>query len=74
MNVVTAAVVGVVLNLTVYFGAAVIFPEGISFFEIDYFSLAWIIISFIAMYKFKVNMIAWIGISAAFGLFKYILF
>jgi chromate transporter len=74
LNVVTAAVVGVVLNLTVYFGAAVIFPEGISFFEIDYFSLAWIIISFIAMYKFKVNMIAWIGISAAFGLFKYILF
>jgi chromate transporter len=73
LSVVTAAVVGVVLNLTVYFGQAVVFPEGVSLYKIDYFSLAWIIISFFAMYRFKVGMITWIGISALAGLLHYFL-
>lgn len=72
LSVVTAAVVGVVLNLTVYFAQAVVFPEGFSLAAIDYFSLAWIIISFIAMYRFKIGMITWIGISALAGLMYYL--
>jgi chromate transporter len=71
LSIVTAAVVGVVLNLTVYFGQAVVFPEGIRAGVVDYFSLAWIIISFIAMYRFKIDMIPWIGISALAGLLHY---
>jgi chromate transporter len=71
LSVVTAAVVGVVLNLTVYFAQAVIFPERLALSRIDYFSLAWIIISFVAMYRFKIGMITWIGISALAGLVHF---
>ena len=70
LGVVTAAVVGVVLNLTVYFGRAVVFPDGFS--APDYFALAWIILSFLAMYKFKIGMIPWIGVSALAGLVYYL--
>lgn len=69
---VTAAVVGVILNLTIYLGKAVIFPSSISFSELDYVTLGWTIISFIAMYRLKINMITWIGISAIFGLVYYL--
>jgi chromate transporter len=69
LGVVTAAVVGVVLNLTVYFGRAVVLPPGGS---IDYFSLSWIIISFMAMYRLKIGMVTWIIISALAGLAHYL--
>ena len=69
---VTAAVVGVILNLTIYLGKAVIFPTSISFAGLDYITLGWTIISFVAMYRFKIGMITWIGISAVFGLVYYL--
>ena len=73
LSVVTAAVVGVVLNLTVYFGRAMVFPEGVSLALVDYFSLVWIAVSFLAMYSFKIGMIPWIGISAGAGLLYYLI-
>ncbi|MGE5945059.1 MAG: chromate efflux transporter [Flavobacteriales bacterium] len=69
---VTAAVVGVILNLTIYLGKAVIFPKEVSLAELDYVTLAWIAISFIAMYRFKIRMITWIGVSSVFGLLYYL--
>lgn len=70
---VTAAVVGVILNLTIYLGKLVIFPANFSLAGLDYITLSWIIISFIAMYRFKIGMILWIGISAVFGLVYYLI-
>jgi chromate transporter len=70
---VTAAVVGVILNLTIYLGKVVIFPKELSLAALDYVTLAWIIISFIALYRFKVGMITWIGVSAVFGLLYYLI-
>ncbi|MES2620630.1 MAG: chromate efflux transporter [Bacteroidota bacterium] len=69
---VTAAVVGVVLNLTIYLGRVVIFPNELSLTGIDFASLCWIIISFAALYRFNVNMILWLVVSAAFGLAHYL--
>lgn len=69
---VTAAVVGVILNLTIYLGKAVIFPTKISFSSLDNISLGWTVVSLIAMYRFKINMITWIGVSAVFGLVYYL--
>jgi chromate transporter len=69
---VTAAVVGVILNLTIYLGKAVIFPTTISFAGLDYAALSWTIVSFIAMNRFKIGMITWIGISAFFGLVYFL--
>ncbi len=73
LSFVTAAVVGVILNLTIYLGKAVIFPANISFAGLDYFTLGWTIVSFIAMFRYKVGMITWIGASAITGLAYYIL-
>lgn len=71
LGLVTAAVVGVVLNLTIYLGKVVIFPKNISFDGLDVVSTIWVIVSFIAIYRFKLNMVLWIGISALFGLIHY---
>lgn len=67
LSIVTAAVVGVVLNLTLYFGRAVLFPGGIQMSP-DEFSIIWLIISFIALFRFKMNMITWIVVSALAGI------
>lgn len=71
LSLVTAAVVGVVLNLTIYLGKAVIFPKELSLARLDYLTLGWTVISFVAMYRFKIGMITWIGVSAVFGLVYY---
>ena len=70
LSYVTAAVVGVILNLTIYLIKAVVFPGG-TLAPPDYASLAWIAVSFVALHRFKVNMILWIGVSALFGLAAY---
>jgi chromate transporter len=65
LSIVTAAVVGVILNLTIYFGRHVLFTKE---FEVEYFALAWCVVSLIALYKFKVNMVLWIFISGMAGI------
>jgi chromate transporter len=65
LAVITAAVVGVILNLTLYFGKAVLFSTG--FRSVDWFALLWLIVSFVALYRVKINMILWIAISAIAG-------
>jgi chromate transporter len=72
LGVVTAAVVGVVLNLAIYLARAVVLPQGLSLAEANYFALAWIMISLVALGHFKVNMILWIALSAAAGLAYYL--
>lgn len=67
LSIITTAVVGVVLNLTLYFGRAVVFPKGLEFSP-DWFAIAWIVISLVALHRFKLNMILWIGVSAVAGL------
>ncbi len=77
LSFVTAAVTGVVLNLTIYFAEAVIFNKNhnafneINFSDLNLINLLWIAISFMALYRFKVDMMLWIGISAVFGLIKF---
>lgn len=73
LSLVTAAVVGVVLNLTIYLGKAVIFPKELSLAGLDHITLGWTIVSFIAMYRLKIGMITWIGVSAVFGLVYYLM-
>lgn len=72
LTLVTAAVVGVILNLTIYLGKAVIFPQNLTLSEMDFATLSWVVISFIALYRFKANMIVWIGVSALFGLGRFL--
>ncbi|MCE3278830.1 MAG: chromate transporter [Bacteroidetes bacterium] len=74
LSVVSAAVVGVILSLCIYLGKAVIFEGGSSFQNINWFNISWVVISFFAMIRFKVNIVLWIVISALVGLGYYLLF
>ncbi len=67
---VTAAVVGVILNLAVMFGATVIFPNS----QIDFFALALAILSFAALYFFKIDVLLVVIGGGVLGLMKYLLF
>ena len=73
LAIVTAAVVGVVLNLAVYLGKTVLISFESNSLIIHYSALLWMLISFIALYKFKINMIVWIGVSALYGLLIHFL-
>jgi len=63
----------VILNLTIYLGKAVLFPEEVNLMGLDILTLVWIGISFVALYKYQFNMIAWIGVSALFGLVRWLI-
>jgi len=67
LSTVTASVVGVVLNLTVYFAKAILFSKNL-FLLPNWFAIFWFSISILLLQYFKVNMIVWIGISAVAGI------
>jgi chromate transporter len=66
----TAAVSGVVLSLCLYLGQAVVAPHPP---DIQWLALGWVLVSLTALQVFKVNLIAWIGLSVAVGLGRYFL-
>jgi chromate transporter len=74
LSFISASVTGVILSLALYLLKAVLFVSEVNFTNINWFSLFWTIISFIALYKFKINMILWILISALTGLGYYLAF
>lgn len=64
---VTAAVVGVILNLALTFGATVIVPHQ----EVNFFGLSLAILSFVALYFFKFDVLLIIILCGICGLVKY---
>ena len=65
LTAVTAAVVGVVLNLAVWFGLQVFLPRvGV----VDWFAVALAVVAFIGMQRFKVGVIPVVLASGALGL------
>src|SRR5215216_325426 len=58
---ITAAVVGVILNLALVFGAAVIWPGGFSG-GTDFFALVMSAAAFVALYKFKADVL-WVVLA-----------
>lgn len=68
---VTAAVVGVILNLTLFLGREVLFPQGIAFEKTDVMALVWILISVILLFRFRLNVVYLIILSMLFGVLSY---
>ncbi len=64
---ITAAVVGVILNLAVFFAYHVFFPQGFDG-KIEWFAVILTVISFIALFKFNLNIMLLILGGAMFGL------
>jgi chromate transporter len=66
---VTAAVVGVILNLALTFGATVVFPN----LQTDFFALVLAALSFAALYFFKADVLLVVIAGGLCGLAKYLL-
>jgi chromate transporter len=70
---ITAAVVGVILNLALVFGAAVIWPHGFQG-GTDYLAAALSVIAFVALYKFKIDVLWVVLAGGLIGLGHTLLF
>jgi chromate transporter len=69
LSAVTAAVVGVVLNLAVWFGLQVFFPRGAhDYSRADWFAVVVCAAAFAAMQRFKISVITVVAASGAIGL------
>jgi chromate transporter len=68
---VTAAVVGVILNLTLFLGKDIIFQNKASLQHMNFVSLGWIILSLFLMTKLKLNVMYLIFLSLFAGLMRY---
>jgi chromate transporter len=64
---VTAAVVGVVLNLAVWFGLQVFFPRGVGAGSVDGFAVVVGVLAFVALQRFKVGVVTVVLASGALG-------
>jgi chromate transporter len=62
---VTAAIVGVIMNLAVFFGSKVLFPESGTF---DFFALAVTVVSFILLQRLKIPIHFLVPIGALVGM------
>jgi chromate transporter len=74
LGLVTAVVVGAILDLTLFLGKGVIFPSGaVSPKGLDAVSLCWVILSLVLLRGFKLNLLALILLSVGFGLTRHLL-
>ena len=74
LGLITAVVVGAILDLALFLGDAVIFPSGrISLRRLDAISLGWAILSFALLRRSKFNVVHLIVLSVGFGLIRYLL-
>ena len=70
LSAVTAAVVGVVLNLAVWFGVQVFFPRGVraDVTAVDWFAVGVGAVAFVALQRFKVGVVGVVLASGVLGL------
>jgi chromate transporter len=74
LGLITAVVVGAILDLTFFLGKAVIFPLGrVTLRGLHAISLVWVILSLVLLQRFKLNLIYLIMLSVGFGLIRYLL-
>jgi chromate transporter len=73
LSLVTAAVVGVILNLTFFLGRSIIFPEELSFQHVDYLSIGWILFVLLLLLRFRTNVLYIVLLSIGFGIVRYLL-
>ena len=65
---VTAAVIGVIANLAVYFATQVLFPEGVSLQGLDLFALVVTVVSFVVLQRYKVPIYLMVPAGALLGM------
>lgn len=73
LTAITAAVVGVIVNLALFFGWHTIWPAGVQFAGTDWAALLLAVAALIALVKFEANVIRLIAACAALGLLRLLL-
>ncbi|OXA82022.1 chromate transporter [Flavobacterium aquidurense] len=72
LSLITAAVVGVIINLAFYLGEGILFSgKGIALHNFDWMSLGWVLLSLFLLINYKLNMLYLIVISVLYGLLRY---
>jgi chromate transporter len=72
LGLITAVVVGAIVDLAFFLGKAVIFPSGkIALGRLDAIALGWAMLSFLLLQRSKLNVIHLILLSVGFGLIRY---
>jgi len=70
---ITAVVVGAILQLTLFLGRTVVFPTGtLALRGVDAVSIGWVILSLVLQLKFKRNVVQLILLSIGFGLIRHV--
>ena len=65
---VTAAVVGMIANLAVFFATRVLFPDGFSAGGLDVFALVVAVASFVVLQRFKIPIYLMVPAGALLGM------
>ena len=74
LELITAVVVGAILDLTLFLGKAVIFPSGVAGLkQLNVISLSGVILSLLLLHRFKLKVIPLILLGIGFGSIRYFL-
>jgi chromate transporter len=74
LELITAVVVGAILDLTLFLGKAVIFPSGVAGLkQLNVISLSEVILSLLLLHSFKLKVIPLILLGIGFGSVRYFL-
>jgi chromate transporter len=74
LELITAVVVGAILDLTLFLGRGVIFPSGVaSLKQLNVISLSGVILSLLLLHRFKLKVIPLILLGIGFGSVRYFL-
>jgi chromate transporter len=74
LELITAVVVGAILDLTLFLGKAVIFPSGVAGLkQLNVISLSGVIVSLLLLQRFKLKVIPLILLGVGFGSIRYFL-
>ncbi len=73
LSLVTAAVVGVILNLTFFLGRSIVFPGAVTLAGIDYVSVIWVAVVLFLLVRYNTNVLYIVLLSITFGLGKFLI-
>lgn len=72
LSLVTASVVGVIVNLACYLGTSILFPKGeILLSDVDWAALCWVMLSLLLLFRYRIGMLPLILLSLVFGVVLY---
>lgn len=73
LSLVTASVVGVIVNLAFYLGQGILFPKTFGLEDLDWKALFWVAISIFLLFRYRIGMLQLIFLSLIYGVFLYLL-